>query len=699
MQTRRTFMCGCLGTFAACSLFPGVTNARMIDLLPPSDPADGKTFRVICMHDVRDNLMASFSSKSASALIDPFAVDTGTLTAIFSWLQTNNYHTITVKQIEESRHGGKPLPPRAVLLTFDDGFRSHYTKVLPLLERFKYPAVMGLVTAWIDTPPDTPIRISDKVQVPRDYFLSWDEVKKLGQSEFVELGCHTHNLHHGAVANPQGNELPATTSHLYLQDQKRYETDAEFHARVHDDLQTCVRQIRERTGIVARSMVWPYGAENQPVRQISTSLGMDIQFSLDAGTNTPDVPLDRLRRILMMYDVDIGGFERSMREPASNRGDVDVPERTVQVDLDQVYDPDPARQEANLGKLIERIYRMQPKSVYLQAYADPKGTGVAEAVYFPNRHLPMRADLFSRAAWQLNTRANVQVYAWMPVLAFRPPADKLRGLEAVSAYGGAPARENGTRTFRLSPFDPDARLMIQQVYEDLSKHASFSGILFSDDAVLDDYEDAGRHALRIYSQWGLPPDVGKIRENPDLLKRWTRQKSRYLIDLTRQLQQVVLAHQNVGDVLTARNIFAMPVLKPESEAWYAQNYDDFLATYDYVALMAMPYMEQAKDPEGWMDELVKAVRAKKLGLQRTVFELQSYDWHAHKDVAASTLLAQMRRLRSEGAVNFGYYPDNFLNDQPDLDAMRDVMSLKSRLDPTSINALMQMHKTHGTKTP
>ncbi|EDT40866.1 poly-beta-1,6-N-acetyl-D-glucosamine N-deacetylase PgaB [Burkholderia ambifaria] len=697
MQSRRTFMCGCMGAFAACSLFPGVSNAKMIDLLPPSDPADGKTFRVICLHDVRDNLMASFNSPSA--IVDPFAVDTGTLTAIFSWLQTNNYHTITVKQIEESRHGGKPLPPRSVLLTFDDGFRSHYTKVLPLLERFKYPAVMGIVTAWIDTPPDTPIRISDKVQVPRDYFLSWDEVKKLGQSHLVELGCHTHNLHHGAIANPQGNELPATTSHLYLQDQKRYETDAEFEARVHNDLQTCVRQIREHTGIVARSMVWPYGAENQPVRKISTSLGMDIQFSLDAGPNTPDVPLDRLRRILMMYDVDIGGFERSMREPASNRGDVDVPERTVQIDLDQVYDPDPARQEANLGKLIERIHRMQPKSVYLQAYADPKGTGVAEAVYFPNRHLPMRSDLFSRAAWQLNTRANVQVYAWMPVLAFRPPANKQRGLEAVSAYGGAPARENGTRVFRLSPFDPDARLMIQQIYEDLTKHASFSGILFSDDAVLDDYEDAGKHALRTYSQWGLPADIGKIRENPDLMKRWTRQKSRYLIDLTRQLSQIVLAHQNAGDVLTARNIFAMPVLKPESEAWYAQNYDDFLATYDYVALMAMPYMEQAKDPEGWLDQLVQAVHAKQRGLERTVFELQSYDWRAHKDVPASTLLAQMRRLRSKGAVNFGYYPDNFLNGQPQLEAMRDVMSLKSRLDPNSINALMQMQHPQGTKTP
>lgn len=696
MQSRRTFMCGCLGAFAACSLFPGVTRAKMIDLLPPSDPADGKTFRVICLHDVRDNLLSTFST---SSMVDPYAVDTGTLTAIFSWLQANNYHTITVKQIEASRRGGKPLPPRAVLLTFDDGYRSHYTKVLPLLERFNYPAVMGLVTAWIDAPPDVPIRISDKVQVPRDYFLSWDEVQKLGASRLVELACHTHNLHHGAVANPQGNELPATTSHLYLQDEKRYETDAEFEARVHNDLQTCIRQIRERTGIVARSMVWPYGAENQPVRRISTSLGMNIQFSLDAGPNTPDVPLDRLRRILLMYDVDIGGFERSMREPATNRGDVDSVERVVQVDLDQVYDPNPARQEENLGKLIERIYRMQPKSVYLQAFADPKGTGVAESLYFPNRHLPMRADLFSRAAWQLNTRANVQVYAWMPVLAFRPPPDKHRGLDAVGAYEGAPPREKGSRVFRLSPFDPDARLMIEQIYEDLGKYASFGGLLFGDDAMLDDYEDASRHALRTYAQWGLPADVGKIRANPELMKRWTRQKTRHLTDFTRQLEQIVLAHQNAGDVLTARNIFAMPVLKPESEAWYAQNYDDFLAAYDFVALMAMPYMEQASNAGRWLDDLVETVSARPQGLRRTVFELQSYDWHAGKAIPGSTLLAQMRRLRSQGAVNFGYYPDNFLNDQPHLDTMRDVMSLKSRLDPTSVNALMQMQQPKGTKTP
>lgn len=196
----------------------------------------------------------------------------------------------------------------------------------------------------------------------------------------------------------------------------------------------------------------------------------------------------------------------------------------------------------------------------------------------------------------------------------------------------------------------------------------------------------------------MPADVAKIRGNPDLMARWTRRKTRHLIDFTLQLEKIVRAHQDAGDVLTARNIFAMPVLKPESEAWYAQNYADFLATYDYVALMAMPYMEQADDPDRWLDRLVRTVRAKPNGLSRTVFELQSYDWHANKSIGADTLLAQMRRLRSEGAVNFGYYPDNFLNNQPNLETVRDVMSLKSRLDPTSINALMQMHR-NGTKTP
>jgi biofilm PGA synthesis lipoprotein PgaB len=671
---------------AGCSLFPALAPAKLIDLLPPSDPADGKTFRVICFHDVRDNLRTSFKTTN---MMDPFAVDTGTLTSIFSWLQYNGYHPITVKDVEASRNGGKPLPPRAVMLTFDDGFRSHYTKVLPLLERFRFPAVMGIVTSWVDVPPDTKIRLAANLEVPRDTFMYWEDVEKLSKSEYVELASHTHDLHHGAIANPQGNELPAATSHLYLQTEKRYETDAEFEARVQHDLSESIRKLHDRTGVTIRSMVWPYGAENMPVRKISTQLGMRTQFSLEAGPNTPDVPLDRLRRILMTYDVDVGGFERSMREPATNRGAINPVERIVRVDLDDVYDPDGAVQEKKLGDLIERIYRMQPSSVYLQAYSDPNETGVAEALYFPNRHMPMRADLFSRAAWQLNTRASVQVFAWMPLLAFRLPPAQAGRIEVVSAAPGAPGDRRAANMYRLSPFDPAARAFVHDVYEDLGKYSAFTGLLFGGDAMLDDYEDAGRNAAQTFKGWGLPTDIGTIRANPALMKRWTEAKTQYLIEFSAQLEKLVLDSQNGGDVLTVRDLYADVLLDRNAEARFSQNFEGFMRAYDFVGLLAMPSGERYGSATARLDKLADLASSVPNGLRQTIFQLPVVDPQTNTAVSTERLLEEMRYLRQRGVVNFGYYPDRFATNTPQLNAMRDVMSLRSRLDPTSINALLQ----------
>src|SRR5690606_37847916 len=98
-----------------------------------------------------------------------------------------------------------------------------------------------------------------------------------------------------------------------------------------------------------------------------------------------------------------------------------TPLRVMHIDLDYVYDDDPEQMERNLGQLVQRVADMQINTVFLQAFADPLGDGLVRSLYFPNRHLPVRADLFNRAAWQLRTRAFLQVFAWMPVLAFDQP--------------------------------------------------------------------------------------------------------------------------------------------------------------------------------------------------------------------------------------------------------------------------------------
>jgi biofilm PGA synthesis lipoprotein PgaB len=384
--------------------------------------------------------------------------------------------------------------------------------------------------------------------------------------------------------------------------------------------------------------------------------------------NTPDVPLNRMRRILVTHDFTPADFAARLEQPSMPK-----PVRVMQIDLDFVYDPDPEQQEANLSALLDRVKAMGVNTVYLQAFADPSGSGSAGSLYFPNRRLPMRADLFNRVAWQLRTRTGVAVYAWLPLLAFALPATDPAQGHWVTAVD---ARRTGN-VRRLSPFDPLVREAVRDIYQDLSSAASFQGLLFSDDATLNDFEDAGPAALAAYRDWGLPADVSAIRAEAAQGAAWARRKSRYLTEFSLELARLVKADHD--DLATARNLFASVVMDPQAEAWMGQSFDDALQAYDYVALMAMPYLEaQHGSSTTWLQRLVAKVRARPGGLAKTVFELQSVDWaRNNRPISDATLVEQIQTLRRAGARSFGYYPDDFLKGHPSLEALRPVLSLKS----------------------
>ena len=87
-----------------------------------------------------------------------------------------------------------------------------------------------------------------------------------------------------------------------------------------------------------------------------------------------------------------------------------------------------------------------------------------------------------------------------------------------------------------------------------------------------------------------------------------RFKSQTLTRFTLDLRQAVQAIRG-PQVKTARNLFALPILEPQSEAWFAQNLDDFLAAYDWTVPMAMPLMESVPiaASQAWLTRLVQAV--------------------------------------------------------------------------------------------
>ncbi len=382
----------------------------------PEDPYayDGLSFRALCYHDTRDNLRESFQTWPEHG-----ALETTTLIEQFEWLRANGYHVVSLDDILFARNGGPKLPTKPILLTFDDGYLSMYSRVFPLLKLFHYPAVIGLVGEWLEESKDGKVFYGDR-WISRNNFVTWPQVREMVASGLVEVASHSHSLHKGAKSNPQGSLPSSAITRIYHTETKHYEENGEYMARLRSDLAKNSALIGRETGKKPRAMIWPYGAYNMIGVEASKAEGMPITLTLEAGPNTPDHPLARIRRDMLVFHDKVSDLKQVLRQPASYDGKEQPLTRVVAIDLDTLYDPDPLKQEKNVGMLIERIHRLHVNTIYLRAVTDLDRDGKADAAYFPNRHLPIRADLFNRVAWQLYTRASVgtetlYVFAWLPV--------------------------------------------------------------------------------------------------------------------------------------------------------------------------------------------------------------------------------------------------------------------------------------------
>jgi biofilm PGA synthesis lipoprotein PgaB len=127
---------------------------------------------------------------------------------------------VTLDRIRASLAGGPALPPRAIHLSFDDGYRSVLTRALPLLERADVPASVFVcrhpsetqTLFWFDAMArqlgdEAVVRLrdggrADWTAVQRDWAiaaatddpllpLSPDEIARLDAHDLVEVGSHT----------------------------------------------------------------------------------------------------------------------------------------------------------------------------------------------------------------------------------------------------------------------------------------------------------------------------------------------------------------------------------------------------------------------------------------------------------------------------------------------------------------------------
>ncbi|QNH52021.1 poly-beta-1,6-N-acetyl-D-glucosamine N-deacetylase PgaB [Acinetobacter venetianus] len=635
-------------------------------LLAATPKIDATALTIIGYHEITDR---------KDALIPSYAVTSQQFSEHLDWLKNNGYHFINVDQLIKAHEGKYSLPSKPVLLTVDDGYQSFYQNAYPIIRAKKVPVVLAVVGSWLEPKEGQKVDFGGE-SISRDKILSWKELKEMQSSGLVEIASHSYQLHQGIVGNPQGNLEPAAITRIYDSTSKSYESDEHYQSRIFQDLKKNNDLLKSHGLRSPRVMVWPYGRYNMQLVQTAKQLGMPITITLDDGADHAKQSLQNMSRILVQGNMSTSALAQEIKNRELNLNDNNRPQKIMHVDLDYIYDPDPQQQERNLGNLLDRINAMGVNTVYLQAFSDPDANGSADMVYFPNRHIPMRADLFNRVAWQIQTRTPVQrLYAWMPLLAWELPKTDPVSKDLVETQQAKTGEHLNMGYIRLSPFSPDARQTIKEIYQDLAKSTPFDGLLFHDDVTLSDYEDASPDALAAYAKQGLPTDLAEIRSNDAELQKWTAYKTNYLDDFAMQLAAEVRQYQPY--LLTARNLYAQVALNPYAENWYAQSLEQSLNRYDFTAIMAMPYMEQSKNPNQFYTDILNRVKKYPNGIKKTVMELQAINWRNDQKVPSEEMAETIKSLYQQGAMHVAYYPDDPIKGHPDVEIMRKAFALKS----------------------
>ncbi|MDB5225104.1 MAG: hypothetical protein JWL87_56 [Candidatus Adlerbacteria bacterium] len=219
-------------------------------------------------------------------------------------LHRAGWHTATLEEYRQFVQGTRTLPERTFLLTFDDGAQQSYYPVDPILKTLGYSAVQYVIVSASETPKSI-------------YYLSPEQISAMLSTGRWEIGSHSFDAHHTYPTDPAGGTGIFYTDKLWMPTQGRLETDAEFLARVHDDLLRARQALEARYGVTVDTFAVPFGGETGHRAADNYAGGSDITLAearrlydfvwlqtdrRDFTFNYPSYPSILGRRIHVDYD-------------------------------------------------------------------------------------------------------------------------------------------------------------------------------------------------------------------------------------------------------------------------------------------------------------------------------------------------------------------------------------------------------------
>jgi peptidoglycan/xylan/chitin deacetylase (PgdA/CDA1 family) len=257
------------------------TGRVRVDAMKYSTVAGGPVTQVpvLCYHYLRDKsgpvrLLRVFGYVVLSLPLlndsEMWTISVSEFARHMEFLRTYGYHAITLRELHEWQLGQRDLPPKPVVITFDDGDESVYNLAFPILERLDFRATLFVITSRVGT------------EWNGVHCLDWAKLRQLESSGVFQIESHTHDMHY--KVDVEGTARPVfvgASAYGY-----QLEGGAEWESFVRGDLIRSRQAIERYLGRAPSFLAWPYGAASPELDRIAVEAGFLRTCTLRAQPTT-----------------------------------------------------------------------------------------------------------------------------------------------------------------------------------------------------------------------------------------------------------------------------------------------------------------------------------------------------------------------------------------------------------------------------
>ena len=192
------------------------------------------------------------------------------------YLKAEGFSALTLREFLEYTHLRRQLPPKSVVIAFDDGYKSFVQYAYPILKSLGFPATLFVYTDYVGAGRNA---------------LSWKDLRDLVAEGF---DVQAHSKSHADLRRQQG------------------EADAQYTRRMQAELRQADDLFRQHLGAPREALAYPYGyADDELIRHVKQN-GYVAAFTVRRQTNPAFVFPLKMNRSQVYAEMSLADFARNL---------------------------------------------------------------------------------------------------------------------------------------------------------------------------------------------------------------------------------------------------------------------------------------------------------------------------------------------------------------------------------------------------